>query len=92
MIVYLCAAISAVTDAKITRESIDDCEDLECLSNLMSESFGMKKAPGSDAGFISTWLWYEQMRRELAKEKQTRAMSKRGVGNLYQMMKTANFA
>ena len=41
----------------------------------------------ADAGFISTWLWYEQMRRELAKEMQSRAPSKRGVGNLYESLK-----
>ncbi|CAG5103924.1 Oidioi.mRNA.OKI2018_I69.chr1.g1003.t1.cds [Oikopleura dioica] len=87
--VVFIASMTGFADAKITREAIDNCDDLECLSNLMTESFGMQKAPNSDAGFLSTWMWYDQIRKELARQVLTK--KKRGVGNLYQMMKTANF-
>ncbi|CAG5102825.1 Oidioi.mRNA.OKI2018_I69.chr1.g484.t1.cds [Oikopleura dioica] len=83
MRLFICFALFASVFS-FDREALDSCDDLECLSELMTSAFGFKTAPTEDDGFLATWLWYDEISKALAEKMSEAKMAKRGVGNLYE--------
>merc|ERR1712176_111744 len=91
----LLALVSVTTAIGLTKEAVDDCETLDCLSDIVSNVFGLEKAPPAEDGFLATWVWYENIRQKLRAigQKELPRIKRAPINhrNFYSMMKSAKY-
>merc|ERR1712156_675407 len=61
LILGACSAMSLEGMHGLTAEDVNKCQDLDCLSTIVQEVFGMEPAPKGD-DFLELWKWYSKVR------------------------------
>merc|ERR1711908_8585 len=61
LLLSACSAMSLEGMHGLTAEDVNKCQDLDCLSTIVQEVFGMEPAPKGD-DFLELWKWYSKVR------------------------------